>query len=156
MYSRIAGKNSIGESMADNDNKELMDFLGKQFQGIEKQFEGINKRLDNTATKDDLANFATKDDLANFATKEDLANFATKEDLELKFAESMRHTGVLIEAVERKLDIVIEGLMTSNERLDRHAEENKQEQHGLEKRILINAADISNLDQRVVRLEGRP
>jgi len=155
-----------------------MDFLGKQFQGIEKQFEGINqrfegldkrlegidKRLDNTATKDDLANFATKDDLANFATKDDLANFATKDDLtklatkddlELKFAESMRHTGVLIEAVDRKIDIVIEGVMATNERLDRHAEKNEQDHQGLEKRILINAADISALDQRVGRLEGR-
>ncbi|MDD1748781.1 MAG: hypothetical protein LUO89_02795 [Methanothrix sp.] len=135
--------------MADNDNKELMDFLGKQFQGIEKQFEridkrfeGIEKRLDNTASKDDLANFATKDDLTKLATKDDI------EDVK-------RHTSVLIEALDHKIDIVIEGVMAANERLDRHAEENKQEHSSLEKRILINAADIAGLDQRVGRLESR-
>lgn len=34
--------------MADNDNRELLQFL-------EKQFEGIYKRLDNSVSKDDLA-----------------------------------------------------------------------------------------------------
>jgi hypothetical protein len=197
--------------MADNGNKELMDFIEKKFDGIEnqfnnfeKQFEGVYKRLDNTATKDDLANFATKDDLANFATKDDLANFATKDDLanfatkddlanfatkddlanfatkddlanfatkddlanfatkdDLEVAtnaakeETMRHTGVLIEAVDHKLDIVIEGVMTVNERLDRRMDENEQEHGRLEKMTLINTADISKLDQRVGKLEGR-
>lgn len=97
--------------MADNENKELMQFL-------EKQFEGIYKRLDNTATKDDLEAKIT----------------AAKEEV-------MRHTGVLFEAVDKKIDIVIEGIMTVNERL--------------EKMILINSADISKLDQRVGKLEER-
>lgn len=68
----------------------------------------------------------------------------------------MRHTSVLIEALDHKIDIVIEGVMAGNERLDRHAEKNDQEHLGLEKRILINAADIAGLDQRVGRLESRP
>ena len=110
--------------MADNDNKELMEFLGKQFENIDKRFEGIEKRLDNTATKDDI------------------------EDVK-------RHTGVLIEAIDRKIDIVIEGLMGEQERHDRDVETIGQEHHGLEKRVLINTADISALDQRVGRLEGR-
>lgn len=120
--------------MADNDNRELMQFL-------EKQFEGIYKRLDNTATKDDLANFATKDDL-----KAEIA--AAKE-------ETMRHTGILIEDVKHKLDIVIEGVMGVNERLDRRTEENEKEHARLEKMTLFNSADISKLDQRVGRLEGQ-
>ena len=116
--------------MADNDNKELMQFL-------EKQFEGIYKRLDNTPTKDDLTKFASKDDLV-----------ATKE-------ETMRHIGVLIEAVRSDIKIVIEGLMGSNEKRNRDTEENEHEHARLEKMSLINTADISKLDQRVGRLEGR-
>ena len=127
--------------MADNDNKELMQFL-------EKQFEGIYKRLDNSASKDDLA--AVRGELSNFATKDDLAAkiTAAKE-------ETMRHTGVLIEAVRHDIKIVIEGLMGSNEKRDRDKEEHEQEHTRLEKITLINSADISKLDQRVGRLEER-
>ena len=178
--------------MADSENKDLMKFL-------ERQFEGIYQRLANTPTKDDLANFATKDDLAGFATKDDLANFATKDDLagfatkddlasfatkddlraeisatkdELRAEisatkdeldakitaakeKAMRHTGVLIEDVHHKLDIIIEGLMGANEGRDRDKKENEQEHARLEKMTLLNTADVSALDQRVGRLEGR-
>ena len=120
--------------MADNDNKDLMQFL-------EKQFEGIYKRLDNTATKDELAKMASIDDL-------DAKITAAKE-------ETMRHTGVLIEAVRHDIKIVIEGLMGSNEKRDRDKEEHEQEHTRLEKITLINSADISKLDQRVGRLEER-
>jgi hypothetical protein len=174
---------------------------------LAKQFEGIYQRLDNTASKDDLAKMASKDDLiseiakmaskddliseiakmaskddliseiakmaskddlkseiakmaskddlANFATKDDLTKFATKDDLAAAKEETMRHTGVLIEAVRSDIKIVIEGLMGSNEKRDRDKEENDQEHARLEKVALINSADISKLDQRVGRLEGR-
>ena len=167
--------------MADSENKDLMKFL-------ERQFEGIYQRLANTPTKDDLANFATKDDLAgfatkddlagfatkddlaNFATKDDLASFATKDDLRAEISatkdeldakitaakeKAMRHTGVLIEDVHHKLDIIIEGLMGANEGRDRDKKENEQEHARLEKMTLLNTADVSALDQRVGRLEGR-
>lgn len=111
--------------MADNDNRELMKFL-------EKQFEGIYKRLDNTPTIDDLDNKIA----------------AAKED-------TMRHTGVLIEDVHHKLDVVIEGVMGIKEKMDRDRIENEQAHAKLEKMILLNAADISKLDQRIVKLEGR-
>src|SRR3990172_7452589 len=89
--------------MADNDNKELMAFLEKQFEGIYKRFDNTDKRLDNTASKDDLTNFVTKDDLKAEIT-------AAKE-------ETMRHTGILIEDVQHNLAIVIEGVMGINERI---------------------------------------
>jgi hypothetical protein len=118
--------------MADSENKDLMKFLEKKFDGIEKQFEGVYKRLDNNANKDDL----------------DIKIVAAKE-------ETMRHTGVLIENVHHKLDLIIEGLMGVNERRDRDKKENDQEHSRLEKMTLINTADISKLDQRVGKLEGR-
>ena len=142
------------------DNRDLMKFLEKQFEGIYKRLDNTDKKLENAASKDDLANFATKDDLANFATKDDLVNFATKDDL-VKFAtkydieEVKRHTGILIEAIDHKIDIVIEGVMAVNERLDRRTDENEQEHRRLEKMSLINTADISKLEQRVIRLEGK-
>ncbi len=109
--------------MAENDYKELMEFLGKRFEGIDKQFEAVNKRLDNTAAKDDIE--------------------------ELK-----RHTGVLIEGVEHKLELLAEGITNVNEKLDRGNDVHEAEHAQLEKRILINTADIAKLDQRVARLEG--
>jgi hypothetical protein len=165
--------------MAENDYKELVEFLGKQF-------EGIYDRLDNTASKDDLAKMATKDDLAKMATKDDLAKMASKDDLakmatkddlakmatkddlakmatkdemraEIAAAkeEVMRHTGVLIEDVQHKLDLLVEGRMATHEKIERDKEENEREHGRLEKRTLINTADISVLDQRVGRLEGK-
>ena len=124
--------------MADNGNKDLMQFL-------EKQFEGIYKKLDNTVSTDDF--------------KSEIAKLASKDDLDAKITaakeETMRHTGVLIEAVEHKLDLIVEGVMAVNERLDRRTNENEHEHHRLEKMNLINTADISKLDQRVGKLEGR-
>jgi hypothetical protein len=119
--------------MADNDNKELMEFLGKQFEGIYKRLDNTDKRLDNTATKDDLANLATKDDI---------------EDVK-------RHTGVLVEAVRHDFAIIGEGMMGINEKMGREKEENEREHARLEKMTLINTSDISRLDQRVGRLEGK-
>lgn len=127
--------------MADSDNEELMQFL-------EKQFEGIYNRLDNTPTKDDLA--AVRGELANFATKDDL-----KAEITAAKEETMRHTGVLIESVRDDMKIVIEGLMGSNEKRNRDKEDNEREHARLEKITLINTADISKLDQRVGKLEGR-
>jgi hypothetical protein len=41
----------------------------------------ILAKLENMATKDDIANMATKDDIANMATKDDIASMSTKEDI---------------------------------------------------------------------------
>jgi hypothetical protein len=94
-----------------------------------KQFEDIHKQFEGVHKR--LDNTATKDDLAD----------------------SMRHTGVLIEAVEHKLDIVVEGVMGINEKMAREKKEHEAEHGRLEKMSLINTADISGLDQRVGRLE---
>ena len=126
--------------MADNDNKDIMQFLEKKFDGIEKQFEGIYKRLDSTASKDDLAGINKR-----------LDNTATKDDIE----EVKRHTGVLIEDVHHKLDIVIEGLIGANESRKREKEEIESELSRFLKMSLINTSDIHKLEQRVRKLEER-
>ena len=101
--------------MADNDYKELMEFLGKQF-------EDMDKRMDAKIT-------------------------AAKE-------ETMRHTGVIIEEVQHKLELLTEGINGINEKMERGRVEHEGEHGRLEKMTLINTADISKLDQRVGRLEG--
>jgi len=111
--------------MADNDYKELIDFLGKQF-------EGIHDRLDKTATKDDVQALIAKSE-----------------------EKVMRHTGVLIEDVKHKIDLLVEGRVATHERMDRDTEENIREHVRLEKMTLSNTADISRLDLRVGRLEGK-
>jgi len=47
---------------------------------LEPRFASIEARLDQCATRADLADFATKADFAGLATKADLAGFATKAD----------------------------------------------------------------------------
>ncbi|MBI5694430.1 MAG: hypothetical protein HZC51_01650 [Nitrospirae bacterium] len=111
--------------MADNDFRELKEFF-------KEQFEAINKRLDNTATKDDLKVEIT----------------TAKEDV-------MRYTGILLEEVQYKLDLLAEGRLATHERIERDKDDNVLEHSRLEKMGLVNAADISALDQRVGRLEGR-
>ena len=110
-----------------------MDNIDKRLDSIEKRLVGIEKRLDNTATKDDLEAKIT----------------AAKE-------ETMRHTGVLIEGVQHQIELLAEGITNVNEKLDRGWDEHKGEHARLEKRTLINTADIAKLDQRVTRLEGNP
>lgn len=124
MYSQTVGsKSERGTGVANNDNKELMEFLGKQFEGIDKRFDGIEKQL-----------------------KSEIAE--AKEEM-------MRHTGVLIEGVQHKLELLVEGRMATHEKMEREKEENKREHDRLEKMTLINTSDISTLDRRVGRLEGK-
>src|SRR5512143_3548084 len=115
--------------MSESEYKELIEFLGKQF-------ESIHSRFDNTPTKDEMR--------AEIKTAVDDAK-----------EETMRHTGVLIEAVNHRLDILAEGIAGNSESIERYKKENEQEHARLEKMALINSADISKLDQRVGRLEGK-
>ena len=104
--------------MAENDYKELVDFMGKQLEKIHSEI---------VQTKNELKN-----------------------DIE----EAKRHTGVLIEDVNHRLDLIVEGLTGTQEGRKQDKIENEQAHEQLDKRILINSADISALDQRVGRLEG--
>jgi archaellum component FlaC len=143
--------------MSENEYKELIDFLGKNFERIDERFEKIDERfekIDGRFEKID-ERFEKIDERfekidARFEKIDD--KFKKIDD---QFEEVKRHTGVLIEAVEHKIDIVIEGVMGLNERLDRHMEENEQEHSRLEKMTLVNMADISKLDRRVGGLEEK-
>jgi len=113
--------------MEDKDFKEMMEFIGRRFEGIDEQFKAVHARFDNTASKDDLV--------------------AAKE-------ETMRYTGILIENVQRNIEIIAEGIQGINEKTAIDKDDHDAELRRLEKRILINTSDISGLDKRVVRLEG--
>ncbi len=105
----------------------MSDIRNKELmQYFDKKFEGIDKKFE-----------------------------ALKAEIDTAKEETMRHTGVLIEEVRHDIKILAEGIMTANEKTGREKEENKQEHVQLEKRILINTADISSLDNRVGRLEGK-
>lgn len=108
--------------MAENDYKELVDFMGKQLEKIHSEI------------------IQTKNELKN----------ELKNDIE----EAKRHTGVLIEEVNHRLDLIVEGLTGTQDGRKQDKIENEQAHEQLDKRILINSADISALDQRVGRLEG--
>ena len=135
--------------MADKDYTELVDFLGKQFENI---------RAEIAATKDELrAEIATsKEDvlLHTGILSEDVQRKLRAEIVASK-EEVMRHTGVLLEGVQHKFDILVEGRTATHERIEMNKEENEREHARLEKMADIHSADISMLDQRVGRLEGR-
>lgn len=161
--------------MADNDNRELMEFLEKQFKGIENQFKGVGEQFKDVREqfkdvrgqfKDVREQFKGVNEqiegvnkrLDNTASKDDLANFATKDDLKAEIAaakeEIMRHAGILNEDTQHKLDLLVEGRTATHERIERDKEENVREHGQLEKMTFINTSDISKLDQRMGRLEG--
>ena len=121
--------------MAGSEYKELMEFISRQFEKVDERFKGVYEQLAGMATKDDLA--STRDEIVT-----------AKEEV-------MRHTGVLIEAVDHKIDLLVEGRMATHERIDRDKEENEVEHARMERTTLINTADISGLDKRVGKLEGR-
>lgn len=61
----------------------------------------VDKRLNQMASKDDLAAFATKKDLDAFATKEDLDAFATKENLATMKRELIGHIDAFAVSVKK-------------------------------------------------------
>lgn len=74
----------------------------------------ILAKMENFATKDDLAEFAKKDDLAAFATKDDLAAFATKEDLDAKMANFATKTDL-----RNEINLVLGELDSTEDRINR-------------------------------------
>lgn len=58
--------------------KRTSDIARALIRALEPRFASIESRLDQCATKTDLAGFATKADLAGVATRADLARFATQ------------------------------------------------------------------------------
>jgi len=101
--------------MSENEYKELIDFLGKNFERIDERFEKIDER----------------------------------------FEDARRHTGVLIEAVNHRIDLLVEGMTSIRQGFEKDKDENEQEHSRLEKMTLVNLADIATLDQRVGRLEEK-
>ncbi|MHB8172901.1 MAG: hypothetical protein ACYDFU_00375 [Nitrospirota bacterium] len=137
--------------MADN-NKELIDFFSKQLQQINNKIDQTNANLENK-----IANLDNKIDQTSTNLENKISQFNANLEEKIVSAkeEAMRHTGVLIEEVNHKIDLLVEGMSAMRERKEMDKEEHEDEHGKLEKRILINTADISTLDQRVGRLEGK-
>ncbi len=108
--------------MENNEYGKLIDFLGKKFEKIDEKFEKIDKRFDAMEEK-----------------------FATKLDLE----DSERRTGILIEEVHHKIDLVIEGQQGIIQKLGGHIEENESEHKRLEHMVMEDRADIYNIKKRL-------
>jgi len=115
--------------MENNEYGKLIDFLGKKFEKIDEKFEKIDKRFDAVDKRFD-------------AMEE---KFATKVDLE----DSERRTGILIEEIHHKIDIVIEGQQGIIQKLDRHIDENESEHKRLEHMVMEDRADIYNIKKRL-------
>jgi hypothetical protein len=108
--------------LENNEYGKLIDFLGKKFEKIDEKFEKIDKRFDAMEEK-----------------------FATKADLK----DSERRTGILIEEVNHKIDLVIEGQQGIIQKLDRHIDENESEHKRLEHMVMEDRADIYNIKKRL-------
>jgi hypothetical protein len=95
---------------------------GKLIDFLGKKFDEIDNRFDAMEEK--------------FATKVDL------EGLE-------RRTGILIEEVHHKIDLVIEGQQGIIQKLGGHIEENESEHKRLEHMVMEDRADIYNIKKRL-------
>ena len=102
----------------------LIEFIGKKFDQVDQRFEGIERRLDQMATKDEL---------------------------EAKLAETRRHMGVLVEAVQGEVRQVADGVANVEQRLDRFEE--KMEAGFTETRAAIHFS-YAQVDRRIQELEG--
>jgi hypothetical protein len=112
--------------MENNEYGKLIDFLGKKFENIDEKFEKIDKRFDAMEAK-----------------------FATKEELKSELKDSERRTGILIEEVNHKIDLVIEGQQGIIQKLDWHIDENDSEHKRLEHMVMEDRADIYNIKKRL-------
>ena len=90
---RTSVPKALQERLGDEGTAAFVDVLNRQqdqmtddiaravARALEPRFASIEARLDQCATKADLAGFATKADVAACATKTDFAGFATKADI---------------------------------------------------------------------------
>lgn len=105
--------------MENNEYGKLIDFLGKKFEEVDKRFDAMEEK------------------------------FATKDELKVEIKESERRTGILIEEVNHKIDLVIEGQQGIIQKLDRHIDENESEHKRLEHMVMEDRADIYNIKKRL-------
>ncbi len=139
-----------------NNNKELIEFFGKQLQQINNKIDQTSTNLENKINQQ-LEQIHNKIDQTSTNLENKISQFNANLEEKIVSAkeEAMRHTGVLIEEVNHKIDLLVEGMSAMRERKEIDKEEHEDEHGKLEKRILINTADISTLDQRMGRLEGK-
>lgn len=137
--------------MSNNEYSELINFLGKKFDGVDEKFDSIDKKFDAIDKK-----FDAIDKKFDAIDKKFDAIDKKFDAVDEQFETMRREIGVQFEAMDHKIDLLIEGMVGANQTAVRNKEENDREHARLEKMSLINAADISNLDKRVERLEQRP
>jgi hypothetical protein len=79
--------------MTKSEYGHLVDFLSKKFAHIDERFEHIDERFAHIDERFDR--------------------------IDLRFEEQARHTGVLMENLEHRIQIVAEGVTANGERIDR-------------------------------------
>ena len=70
------------------------------------------------------------------------------EEIDEKIEDAKRYTGILIEEVNHRIDLVIEGQQGIIQKLDGHIKENESEHGRLEHMIMEDRADIYNMKKR--------
>lgn len=121
--------------MENNEYGKLIDFLGKKFEKIDEKFENIDKRFDAVDKRFD----------------EMEEKFATKDELKNEIKDSERRTGILIEEVNHKIDLVIEGQQGIIQKLGGHIEENESEHKLARQRAKEPRESLASVKERLIR-----
>jgi hypothetical protein len=113
--------------MENNEYGKLVDFLGKKFEEMDDRFDQMDKKFDQMDNKIEQMD----------------------KKFEQKLEDQGRHNGILIEEVNHKIDLVIEGQQGIIQKFGRHVEENESEHKRLEHMIMEDRADVYNLKKRL-------
>ena len=127
-------------------DSELLAYLDQRFDAVDQRFDAVDRRLDGIDRRLDAVDqrFDTMDQ--RFDTVEQRQD-ATDRRLE----DSRRHLGILIENLDGKIQIVAEGVINVDRKIDRVQAELKGEIAEVKTFLQVSYA---GLDRRVRRLEG--
>ena len=122
---------------------ERFAYLGQRFEAVDRRFDAIDHRFDAMDRR-----FDTMDHRFDAMERRQDATDARLED-------TRRHLGILIENLDGKIQLVAEGVINVDQKIDRVRAELKTElkaEIGEVKTLL--RVSYSDLDRRVRRLEG--
>jgi len=129
---------------------ELVGYLDERFAYLDQRFEAIDQRFDAVDRR-----FDAIDQCFNAVDRRFDAIERRQDATDERLEDTRRHLGILIENLDGKIQLVAEGVINVDQKIDRVRDELKAELHseidGVKTLIRLSSRD---LDSRVRRLEA--
>ena len=129
---------------------ELVGYLDERFAYLDQRFEAIDQRFDAVDRR-----FDAIDQCFNAVDRRFDAIERRQDATDERLEDTRRHLGILIENLDGKIQLVAEGVINVDQKIDRVRDELKAELHseidGVKTLIRLSYRD---LDSRVRRLEA--